>query len=195
MTADTERSLPPSLPQSDRFNISPLIKLTLLSFYIALLIPLPFLAVATNASVSPVLLSVGAVIGGVVLYGVLCERVEVDESGISVAYPGWVKAFGRKGWSLKWAEITALKPRSTGQGGIVYYFLNQTKERAYLLPVRVVGFARLMRYVEAKTDIDTRDVKPLAQPWMYLILLGLSALLLLIDIWTISAAGSLIGSV
>ncbi|MEO1386097.1 MAG: hypothetical protein AAFV85_01830 [Cyanobacteria bacterium J06634_6] len=193
-TADVEPSLPSSLPESDRFNISPLVKLTLLSFYVALLIPLPFLAAATHASVSPALLSVGAVLGGVVLYGVLCERVEVDELGIAVTYPGWVQAFGRKGWSLRWDDIAALKPRSTGQGGIVYYFLNQTKERAYLLPVRVVGFARLVRYVEAKTNIDTRDVKPLAQPWMYLILLGLSAVLLLVDIWTITAAGSLVSS-
>ena len=61
-----------------------------------------------------------------------------------------------------------------------------------MLPVRVVGFARLVRYVQAKTDIDTRDVKPLAQPWMYIILLGLTALLLLVDVWAIATAGSFV---
>ncbi len=178
------------MPPSDSFKISPLIQLTLMSLYVALVIPLPFLSELTRSPVSPTLLWVGAVIGGAALYGVLSEKVEVDEEGIAVTYPAWVRAFGRRGWALQWSEITALKPRSTGQGGIVYYFLNQTEDRAYLLPMRVVGFARLVRYVEAKTEIDMRDVKPLSQPWMYLILLGLTAMLLLVDIWTIAAASS-----
>ena len=74
-----------------------------------------------------------------------------------------------------------------GQGGLVYYFLS-TSGQAYLLPMRVAGFARLVRQVEAKTGIDTTDVKPLAQPWMYLILLGLTLMLLGVDSWTIWTA-------
>ena len=200
MTAETisnqqgsaEKNSKDSLPETDSFQISPLIILTLLSFYTALMIPLPFLAKATAAPVPPSVIWMALALGAIALFGALSETVEVDNTGIAVTYPKWVQAFGRKGWSLKWADITALKPRSTGQGGIVYYFLNQAQDRAYLLPIRVVGFARLVRYVEAKTDIDTRDVKPLAQPWMYLILLGLTALLLLMDIWTITTASSFI---
>ena len=179
-----------TLPESDSFKISPLIQLTLMSLYVALVTPLPFLAAVTDAAVPPSWLWIGAGLGAIALYGVLSERVQVDAEGIAVTYPAWVRAFGRRGWSLRWDDITALKPRSTGQGGIVYYFLNQAQDRAYLLPVRVVGFARLVRYVEAKTDIDTRDVKPLSQPWMYLILLGLTAMLLLVDIWVIATASS-----
>ena len=54
--------------------------------------------------------------------------------------------------------------------------------------MRVVGFARLVREVQAKTGIDTTNVRPLAQPWMYLILLGFTLLLLLVDAWTIQTA-------
>lgn len=187
MTSD---SLPVSLPAKDRFKISPIIQLTLVSLYIALVIPLPFLAEMTDAPVPPSLLWVGCAVGLAALWGGLSERVLVDESGIAVTYPAWVRAFGRRGWTLRWDEITALKPRSTGQGGIVYYFLNQAQDRAYLLPMRVVGFARLLRHVEAKTDVDTRDVKPLSQPWMYIILLGLTAMLLLVDIWAIASASN-----
>ncbi|MGC1308790.1 MAG: hypothetical protein WA885_16310 [Phormidesmis sp.] len=177
-----------ALPESDSFKISPLIQLTLASLYTALVIPLPFLAAATDAPVPPNLLWVALIVGGVALYCGLSERVLVDDEGIAVTYPRWVRLLGRKGWSLRWKDITALKPRSTGQGGIVYYFLNQQQDRAYLLPVRVVGFARLVRYVEAKTEIDMRDVRPLSQPWMYVILLGCTALLLLVDIWAIAQA-------
>lgn len=167
------------------FRISPLIRLTLLAFYTALTLPLPFLAKLTAAPVPPVVLICGLVVGAILLYGALSEQVVLNEQAIQVTYPGWVRWLWRKGWSLQWSEIQALKPRSTGQGGLVYYFLSQTGE-AYLLPMRVAGFAELVRQVQAKTGIDTQDVRPLSQPWMYLILLLLTLLLLAIDLWIIT---------
>ena len=110
--------------------------------------------------------------------------------GVGVAYGEWFGGIFRKGWSLPWREVKALKPRSTGQGGLVYYFLSHSGE-GYLLPMRVAGFAKLVSLVEAKTGIDTRDVRPLSQPWMYLILLLCTLLLLLVDAWTIATAISL----
>jgi hypothetical protein len=178
------------LPDRDQFQISPLVRITLLGLYISLTIPLPFLSQLTAAPVPPWALAIGLVLGLVILIGVLSERVTVDMEGITVGYPAWVSGW-RSGWSLAWSEITALKPRTTGQGGLVYYFVTTARDRAYLLPMRVVGFARLVRYVEAKTAIDTRDVKPLAQPWMYLILLGCTLVLLAFDSWTIATALSL----
>lgn len=141
----------------------------------------------TAASVPPALLWVGISIGLVALYAVLTEQVLVDEQGIQVTYPRWVPRFFRKGWFLPWSEVKELKPRSTGQGGLVYYFLSQDG-KAYLLPMRVAGFARLVQIVQAKTNIDTTDVRPLAQPWMYAILLGFTLLLLLVDGWAIATA-------
>jgi hypothetical protein len=169
------------------FRLSPLIRITLLSLYAALTIPLPFLSEATVSPVPANLLWAGIAIGGAGLYGVLGERVMASEEGIQVTYPNWFPHFFRKGWFLAWDEIKALKPRSTGQGGLVYYFLSEAGE-AYLLPMRVAGFAKLVNLVEAKTGIDTRDVRPLSQPWMYLILLGFTLLLLLVDAWTIVSA-------
>ena len=169
------------------FHLSPLIRITLLSLYVALTVPLPFLAQVTAAPVPPGLLFVGIGLGAIALYAVLSERVILDERGIQVTYPGWVPSFFRKGWLLPWSEVKELKPRTTGQGGLVYYFLSQSGN-AYLLPMRVAGFAKLVREVQAKTGIDTTDVKPLAQPWMYLILLGFTLLLLLVDAWTIMTA-------
>lgn len=172
------------------FRLSPLIRVTLLSLYVALTVPLPFLSQVTGASVPPALLWVGISIGLVALYAALSERVILDDQGIQVTYPFWVPRFFRKGWLLPWAEVKELKPRTTGQGGLVYYFLSQDG-KAYLLPMRVAGFARLVKFVQEKTGIDTTDVYPLAQPWMYLILLGFTLLLLLVDAWTITTAWTL----
>jgi len=178
---------PSVAPVCDRFPLSPLIRLTLLLLYLALTLPLPFLAEATHAPVSSTLLWGGMLIGGVLLYAALTEQVIVNEQGIEVLYPKWVPSLFRKGWFLPWQDIQALKPRSTGQGGLVYYFLS-TSGDAHLLPMRVAGFARLVRYVQEKTAIDTSEVRPLSQPWMYLILLIFSVLLLGIDSWTIGTA-------
>lgn len=169
------------------FRLSPLIRMTLLSLYVALTVPLPFLAQVTAAPVPPALLWVGISIGLIALYAILTERVMINDQEIQVTYPAWVPRFFRKGWVLPWSEVKELKPRVTGQGGIVYYFLSQDG-KAYLLPMRVAGFARLVKFVETKTGIDTKDVRPLAQPWMYLILLGFTLLLLLVDAWTITTA-------
>jgi hypothetical protein len=171
------------------FRISPLIRLTLLGLYVALTVPLPFLATATAASVPGSWLWVGIALGAIALYAALSEQVVLDSQSIQVTYPGWVPRWLRRGWSLSWDEVQALKPRSTGQGGLVYYLLSKSG-KAYLLPVRIVGFAKLVQQVQAKTGIDTTDIRPLAQPWMYLILLGFTLVLLAIDSWTIWTAGS-----
>ncbi|GAB1537873.1 hypothetical protein NUACC21_05280 [Scytonema sp. NUACC21] len=180
------------MESSSTFRLSPLIRITLLCLYVALTTPLPFLAQVTEAPVPPELLWVGIGIGLIALYAALSERVIADDQGIQVTYPNWVPRFFRKGWSLPWSEIKGLKPRTTGQGGLVYYFLGEDG-KAYLLPMRIVGFARLVRIVQDKTGIDTTDVYPLAQPWMYFILLGFTFLLLLVDGWTIATAVAGVG--
>lgn len=171
----------------ERFRISPLIRLTLISLYGALIMPLPFLARVTAAPVSPWALGGAAVIGGIMLHGALSQQVWVDSTGIAVAYPRWISWLWRQQWRLNWSDIKALKPRSTGQGGLVYYFVG-ADQQAYLLPMRIAGFARLVRRVEAHTGIDTQDIKPLSQPWMYGILLMFTLFLGLVDGWTIWTA-------
>jgi hypothetical protein len=146
------------------------------------------LAQVSSAPVPPGLLWGGIIVGLLALQGALSERVILNEEKIQVSYPSWVPSFFRKGWELPWQDISDLKMRTTGQGGLVYYFIARNSDRAYLLPMRVVGFARLVKLVEEKTGIDTTDIRPLAQPWMYLILLVLTVLLFLVDGWTIFTA-------
>ncbi|WP_295613230.1 hypothetical protein [Chamaesiphon sp. GL140_3_metabinner_50] len=172
------------------FHISPLIRITLSLLYISLMIPLPFLATFTHAEVPAWLLWVGIGLGFVALQGALSQRVVVDERAIGVNYPSWVPTFFIKSWELAWSEVKDLKMRTTGQGGLVYYFINGSGE-GFLLPMRVAGFNRLVGLVQQYSTIDTTDVRPLSQPWMYFALLGLTLFLLLIDTWTIWTAMSI----
>lgn len=170
------------------FNISPLIRITLLCLYIALTVPLPFLAKVTSTPVSPNLLWIGITLGALVIYGLLSQKVVLDQEKIQVTYPQWIPSKLFKGWSLNWNQIAALKMRTTGQGGLVYYLVTPEKDRAYLLPMRIAGFAKMVKIVEQKTGIDTTDIRPLAQPWMYFILFACTMLLWLVDGWTIWTA-------
>ena len=188
MTISNKNLSLPKLESSIVFNLSPLIRITLLCLYIALTAPLPFLAQVTSAPIPAWLLWIGILLGAVAIYAALSERVILDEEQIQVTYPHWVPKFFRKGWSLAWSEITDLKMRTTGQGGLVYYFITASAEKAYLLPMRVAGFAKMVKIVEAKTSIDTTDIRPLSQPWMYLILLMVTMFLWLVDGWTIWTA-------
>ncbi len=170
------------------FKISPIIRITLLCLYIALIVPLPFLADFTDAPIPSNVLWIGIIIGAIAVYAALSERVILDDEQIKVAYPQWVPRFFRKGWSLTWQEIDNLKMRTTGQGGLVYYFTTCSAEKAYLLPMRIAGFNKMVNLVAEKTGIDTADVRPLAQPWMYLILFVCTMFLWLIDGWTVWTA-------
>jgi hypothetical protein len=169
------------------FKISALIRFSLWSLYIALLLPLPFLASTENLKVSLAGLGIALVMGGVLLNMVLSEQVQVDKAGITVSYPWWVPQLFRRGWSLKWSDIEDFQARSTGQGGLVYYLISKNRD-GYLLPTRIDGFSQMLRLIESNTNIDTRDVKPLAQLWMYLMLLIAAGLLAIADIWIIWTA-------
>lgn len=166
------------------FRVSPLIWITLLSLYLALTLPLPFLTQMQGYNALVPVLVTGIALGGVGLLAAVSERVQLDGETIRVEYPRWVPRFWRRGWSLPWAEIQDLKARSTGQGGLVYYLTTEAGE-AFLLPVRVAGFARMMDQIAARTGIDTTLVKPLAQPWMYLTLLGFTLVMFLMDAWVL----------
>lgn len=174
--------------KESKFPISPLIKITLLNLYFALTIPLPFLAKFTEVNLPLWLVCLLLILGAIAIFAILSERVILNEEGIRVCYPQWVSWLWRRGWHLSWNEVDSLKMRTTGQGGIVYYFVTKNNNKAYLLPMRVAGFNRMVKEVAEKTSIDTTDIRPLAQPWMYLFLLVFTFFLWLVDIWTITNA-------
>ncbi len=168
-------------------RISPLIWVAVLGLYLALMLPLPFLAQVSNTPVSANGLIAGIVLGGIVLSMPLTQQVRLDQQGMQVVYPSWVPKFLQRGWSLNWSEIDSLKPRSTGQGGLVYYLVSQTGQ-AYILPTRVAGFSRMVSFIQAQTKIDTSMVRPLAQAWMYTMMLLFAVLMGLVDAWVIGTA-------
>lgn len=64
MTVKTVEPVPLSSPTA--FRISALIRITLLSLYTVLMLPLPFLAQAVQAPISPLFLAIGIGLGAII---------------------------------------------------------------------------------------------------------------------------------
>jgi hypothetical protein len=91
---------------------------------------LPFLAIATQQA-GRLWLTVGGVVSGFcIIYLALGDRIILDDQSIKLVSYLPLK----KGWQIQWSDIVALKPKTTGQGGLVYYLLTKSGE-GYLLPM------------------------------------------------------------
>jgi hypothetical protein len=175
-------------PETLLFRVSPLVRYTLYGLLFVLVFPLPFLMIHLKTTDAFPIAAIGVLVGFMALFGLMSQRVQTDAKGVRVEYAPWVPNFLVKGWNLDWSEVKDIRSRPTGQGGRVHYLVSKDERQAYLLPMRIAGFAQFLRELEAYTGIDTTRVKPLAQPWMYLTLLGCVVLMLLIDLWIVAVA-------
>ncbi|MEN9231474.1 MAG: hypothetical protein Q6L68_11250 [Thermostichus sp. DG02_5_bins_236] len=160
-----------------RFPLSPLICYALQALYWALVLPLPMLLSRRADPVWVGSLLLLLLLGWGLLLGSLSQQVQVDEQGMQTTYPAWVPAFLRQEWQIRWSEVERIEPRSTSQGGMVYYLVSQSGDRV-LLPMRVAHFKHLLAEVHRHTGLSMSTLRPYVQPWMYG-LLGIFALLLL----------------
>ena len=156
----------------ERFGLSPLIRFTLLSLYLALVLPLPWLAPVQLRGV----MVVGLLIGLVLVLGLLSEQVETNAEGISVRYPRWIRWLFRRGWFMAWSDVRALVPVGTSQGGTVYY-VKAADLRHQLLPQRIEKFDRFLSVLQHNTSVSTAGIGRLTPPWTYQVLAALAVLM------------------
>ncbi len=171
------------------FRISPLISGSLTGLLLVLLVPLPLLMLQQHQENLLPFAVVGTTFGAFLFSGLISQRVSIDAQGVRIEYASWVPQWLVQGWSLRWEEVESLKSRPTSQGGQAHYFVTRSGQ-AYLLPMRIAGFAQFLRLVESYSHLDTSRIKPLAQPWMYSMLGLLVILMGLIDLPVIFAAWS-----
>jgi len=166
----------------ERFGLSPLIRFTLLSLYVALVLPLPVMA---PQELRP--LMVGALILGLVLVvGLLSEQVETDAAGLRVSYQSWISWLLRRSWSMQWDDIRALVPVGTSQGGTVYY-LKAVDCRHQLLPQRIERFDLFLKVLNERSAISTKGIGRLTPPWTYQLLASLAALMVVGELVSVLA--------
>ena len=156
------------------FQLSPLIRGTLITVYLALVLPLPALAPESLR----LWLLAAVPFGLVVVLAMLSEQVTVSNSGITVGHPSWCNWLLRRGWSLNWDEMKALVPVGTSQGGKVFYITTHDQGQR-LLPQRLEHFDRFLELIESRSALRTTGVGRLTPPWTYQLLAVLAALMLI----------------
>ena len=155
------------------FPMAPLIRFTLISLYLALVLPLPVLAPAELQGWLWAALPLGLVL----ILALVSEQVELSNDGIRVGHPAWCSWLLRRGWELPWDAITGLTPVATSQGGRVFYV--RTKEgSAYLLPQRVQAFDDFLSRFSQHTGLNTSSIGRISPPWTYQLLAMLCGLFL-----------------
>ncbi|MEB3234503.1 MAG: hypothetical protein VKM98_03660 [Cyanobacteriota bacterium] len=178
-----------STPAVSVYPMAPLIRFTLLSLYLALVLPLPALAPA--GWVVPLLLAL--VVGLLLVLALTSEQVQLDGAGLSVGHPRWCRWWLRRGWSLRFDQICGLTPVGTSQGGRVFY-VRQSGGGAFLLPQRIARFEAFLEQLAAASGLDLGGVGRLTPPWTYQLLAVLSALMLAGElIWLLISAGLVSG--
>lgn len=163
------------------YGMAPLIRFTLLTLYLALCFPLPWLA---PFSLRP-WLWLAVVGGGAAMVALTSEQVVLDPEGLQVSHPGWCAWWLRRGWQLAWGEVRGLTPVATSQGGRVFYVRaggGGDQARSYLLPQRVARFSDFLDRFSALSGVSTETVERISPAWTYQLLAVLSGVLLVSEV-------------
>ena len=168
---------PSPLPASGCHGMQPLIRGTLICLYLALVLPLPWLAPSSLRLPLALALPFGALL----VLAITSERVQWDGLGMEVGPAPWCRWLPlRRGWQLRWEAITAIVPVGTSQGGRVYY-LKGRDGQAWLLPQRITDFDTFLSRLSRATGLDTTGIGRLTPPWTYQVLAVLCLLMLMAE--------------
>ena len=158
----------------EKFKTLFFVKSSLISLYLALTLPIPFISIGQLKIIS----IIAFVVGLYLIINITSEHVETCNDKISYKTTFISKIFGRKNWEIYWKNIKSIKSLPTSQGSKVYYF-NTNKGENFLVPQRVENFDKFLGIVSKKTGIDTSDFSYRSPLWTYKILTIISVLMII----------------
>ena len=132
-----------------KFKTLFVVKSSLISLYLALTIPIPFVSSDKLKIVSIILFFLGLYF----INSVTSDYVETTDEKIYYKTSFLSDVFGKKSWDICWEDIKLIKSLPTSQGSKVYYFsLNNGKN--YLLPQRIENLEEFISLIISKTNLD-----------------------------------------
>ena len=162
----------------DKFNTLFLVKSSLITLYLALTIPLPFIAVDQLKIISIILL----ILGLYLIISITSDCVETCDEKISYKTSFLSKIFGRKNWAISWSDIKSIKSLPTSQGSKVYYF-KTNKGDNFLIPQRVENLEKFLVIISKNTGIGIKDISYISPLWTYKLLTLISILMIIGEIF------------
>ena len=153
------------------------VKSSLISLYIALTVPIPFIS-SEQLKIHSLFFFI---VGLFLIINITSDYVETCEKRISYKTSFISSAFGRNSWEILWKEIKSIKSLPTSQGSRVFYFIDENGKN-FLLPQRIENFDNFLATVEKKTKISTKYISRISPLWTYKLLTFISVLMVLVEI-------------
>ena len=149
----------------EKFKTLIFVKGSLISLYLALTIPIPFISI-DKLKIPSIFVFV---LGLYLIINITSDYVETCENKISYKSSFISKFFGKKTWEISWKDIKLIKSLPTSQGSKVYYFYTVQGDN-FLLPQRVENFEKFLFVVSENTGLDISDVSYISPLWTYKLL-------------------------
>ena len=155
------------------------VKSSLISLYLALTIPIPFISIDNLIIPSVVLF----ILGLYLIINITNDYVETCNNKISYKTSFISKILGRKNWEVSWKDIKLIKSLPTSQGSKVYYF-NTVEGDNFLLPQRLENFEKFLLIISKNTGIAIDGISYISPLWTYKLLTLLSTVMIICELFT-----------
>jgi hypothetical protein len=157
----------------EKFKTLFFVKSSLISLYLALTIPLPFISIEKLKIPSIIIFALGLYL----IFNITNDYVETCSNKISYKTSFISRTLGRKNWEIFWKDIKLIESLPTSQGSKVFYF-NTKKGDNFLIPQRVENFEKFLLIVSKNTGIATNELSYISPLWTYKLLTFLSVLMI-----------------
>ena len=158
----------------EKFKTLFFVKSSLISLYLALTIPIPFISIDKLKIFSIFIFFLGLYL----IIEMTSDYVETCNNKISYKASFISRILGKKNWEISWNDIKLIKTLPTSQGSKVYYF-NTIKDDNFLVPQRVENFEKLLLIVSKNTGMAIDNISYISPLWTYKLLTLLSVLMII----------------
>ena len=157
----------------EKFKTLFFVKSSLISLYLALTIPLPFIAIEKLKIPSIIIFAFGLYF----INNITSDYVETCSNTISYKTSFISKLLGKNNWEISWKDIKLIKSLPTSQGSKVYYF-NTFQGDNFLVPQRVENFEKFLLIVSKNTGVDIDEISYISPLWTYKLLTLISIIMI-----------------
>ena len=157
----------------EKFKTLFFVKSSLITLYLALTIPIPFVSIEGLKIPSIITFFLGLYL----IINITSDYVETCNNKISYKTSFISKTLGKKNWEISWKDIKLIKSLPTSQGSKVYYF-NTYQGDNFLVPQRVENFEKFLLIVSRNTGISVNELSYISPLWTYKLLTLLSVFMI-----------------
>ena len=166
----------------EKFKTLVIVKSSLISLYLALTIPIPFISIENLKIPSIITFFLGLYL----IINITSDYVETCDNKISYKTSSISKYFGKENWEIFWKDVILIKSLPTSQGSKVYYFETRKGDN-FLIPQRLENFKKFMSVIHRNTKINVDEIYYLSPLWTYKLLTFLSVLMIIGEIFAFTS--------